>query len=316
MKAIWFVKKGTARLEEDPMPEMTSDSLLLQTVYSGLSNGTERNKLMGGNYGGEYPDRLGYQLVSRVVQCGADVDDFHVGDLVFSGKNSGHVEYHVAKESDLLVKVPEDISPVLAAMLGVASVSWHDARLAEVDVNDRVLITGAGLIGLFALQAVQAMGVTDVTIMDGNPNRMRLADELGAGEIINYRADDAKARLGESAPFSVVFECSGADILDDLIGVTWGDGVLTPFGRIVMVGGRFQVKYNFNAAASKQIKIISASHFDQSDLESVIHSAVQGSIRLKPLIWDVVPIERAADTYERLRENPREMLGTVFDWNS
>lgn len=73
MKGIWFTGKGIAAFIEEEKPVCSESTALLKTLYSGLSNGTERNKLMGGNYGsGSWPDRIGYQHVSEVIEVGSE----------------------------------------------------------------------------------------------------------------------------------------------------------------------------------------------------------------------------------------------------
>ena len=64
MKAITFTAQGTTSFTEEPEPTPGPDDLLLKTMYSGLSNGTERSFLMGGPYGGQkWPNRIAYLLV-------------------------------------------------------------------------------------------------------------------------------------------------------------------------------------------------------------------------------------------------------------
>ncbi len=103
--------------------------ILLRTprvLYSGVSGGTERSFLLGGSYGAErsWPKRVAYQHVSEVAEVGAKIARFKAGDIVFSSTFPGHVEYHVVRESDLIVKLPEGSDPVEAALLGVASVAF------------------------------------------------------------------------------------------------------------------------------------------------------------------------------------------------
>jgi NADPH:quinone reductase-like Zn-dependent oxidoreductase len=100
MQGITFVDKGKAEWVRESQPECAADTVLLKTMYSGISNGTERNVLMGGNYGGTWPRRIGYQKVSEIVACGERIDRFRVGDLVFTGTFTGHVEYHLARCSN------------------------------------------------------------------------------------------------------------------------------------------------------------------------------------------------------------------------
>jgi NADPH:quinone reductase-like Zn-dependent oxidoreductase len=160
---------------------------LLKTLYSGLSNGTERNKLMGGNYSrGKWPDRIGYQHVSQVVECGGKIQNFKEGDIVFTGTYPGHVPYHLAKESDLITKLPDTLDLPSAALYGVASVAMQNVRRVEVKPTDRILVIGLGLIGLFAVQAALAMGA-QVTVVDRNADRLEWARSFGARHVIDVR---------------------------------------------------------------------------------------------------------------------------------
>ena len=292
MKGVMFVEKGRAAFIEEPMPVCRLDTMLLQTLYSGVSNGTERSFLMGGNYGGYWPSRIAYQLVSRVVECGSEITRFKIGDIVYTGTYPGHVPFHLAREADLIVKLPEDFDLQSAALLGVASVSLHDARRAEVKVDDNVLVFGAGLIGQFSAQAARVMGV-QVTVADRHDDRLRLAAELGADRTVNTASAEGQAALKAHQPYSVIFECSGGDVLDQIIGTARHPGLIgrRAHARLVLVAGRFDVRYNFNAAGMAEVDILHTQHLDQRDLELVVRLAAKVDLRIRPLIRDVAPIE-------------------------
>lgn len=57
-----------------------------------------------------------------------------------------------------------------------------------------------------------------------------------------------------------------------------------------------------------------AGHSDNSDLESVVHHVEAKDIKIRPLISTVVPIDDALQVYDTLRDNPTDLLGTVFKW--
>jgi threonine dehydrogenase-like Zn-dependent dehydrogenase len=120
--------------------------------------------------------------------------------------------------------------------------------------------------------------------------------------------------LSSLAPFSVVLEASGANVLDEIIGATWGAGLIAPRARVLIIAGRDQVTYNFNAAQGHEVAVLHAGHFDQSDLEQVTRHAAAGRLKIRPLIQDVVPISEAPRIYETLRDRPNDLLGTVFIW--
>ena len=314
MKGIWFTSEGQAEFLDEPEPTCEEDTVLLRTIYSGLSNGTERNKLMGGNYSrGKYPDRIGYQHVSEVIECGEEITRFRKGDMVFTATFPGHVPFHVARESDLIVKLPDEMDKPAATLMGVASVSMHSVRRVDVNSDDRVLVFGAGPIGLFALQASVVTGA-EVVVVDRNIDRLDLASELGAAEVHDNTEDAAWDLLGKGGKFSVCLECSGADVLDRIIGQTWGDGVLAKNARLVFIAGRFETAFNFNAASSCRLVTYSSAHFAQDDLEQVLRLAGEGKIHLEKLVRDIVPIEEAIGIYDTLRDDKSKLLGTVFDW--
>jgi 2-desacetyl-2-hydroxyethyl bacteriochlorophyllide A dehydrogenase len=255
--------------------------------------------------------------VSRVVECGAEISRFKVGDIVYTGTYPGHVPFHLARETDLIIRLPDGFDLQCAALLGVASVAFHDARRAQVRVNDNVLVFGAGLIGQFAAQSAHVMGA-QVTVADRHDDRLRLAAGLGADRVINPASAEGLAALGAHKPYSVIFECSGGDVLDQIIGTPGHVSLIgrRAHARLVLVAGRFDVHYNFNAAGMAELDILHTQHFDQGDLEQVVRLAAKGEIRIRPLIRDIVPFQDAIRIFDRLRDDRSGLLGTIFDFTT
>jgi len=102
--------------------------------------------------------------------------------------------------------VPESISDDAAALLEPLSVGIWACRKAGVTAGSRVLITGAGPIGLVSVQAALAFGATEVVVSDVNPARLALAKDLGATAAVDARTDDL---TGLEHPPQVLLECSG-----------------------------------------------------------------------------------------------------------
>jgi 2-desacetyl-2-hydroxyethyl bacteriochlorophyllide A dehydrogenase len=316
MKGIMFVEEGQAALIDEEMPECTEDTMLLRTLYSGLSNGTERNFLVGGNYGAgrPYPKRIAYQQVSEVVACGDKITRFKPGDVVFVGKSLGHVEYRVAGESDLVTKLPDGFDLEAGALLGVAAVSYHDAKRARTTDGDNAIVFGDGPIGQFAAQAARALGAT-VTMVGHHDDRLAIARDLGADYVINSSDNSEGETLKPRAPYPLVFECSGADVLDQIIGAGGKQGLIgrKNGARVVLVAGRFDVTYNFNAAGAAEVDILHTTHFEQEDLEELVGLVSDGTIRIRPIIKDVVRFSDAVGVFDTLRDNKSALFGTVFD---
>lgn len=316
MRSIIFPEKGKAAFQDEPTPGCDPGTVLCQSVYTGLTNGTERNVLMGGNYGGTWPSRTGYQNVGSVLAVGIGVQGVQVGDTIFSGDFCQHRQYFAAPATaeKLIVKLPDAVDPRHAALFGVASVAMHDIRRSDVKLGEKVLVVGAGPIGQFTAQAARLAGAI-VTICDINENRLVIAKTLGAHATITLTTDAASwAAVKEAGPFDVVFEDSGADILDSVIGENWGQGVLKHRSRVVMIAGRGRVEYSFNAGQGYELCVFHAGHFGFDDLQQVCRFTAEGMLKIGPVIQDVVKVEKTIAIYDTLRDNPGSLFGVVFDW--
>ncbi|MFC4776326.1 zinc-binding dehydrogenase [Paenibacillus sp. GCM10023252] len=322
MRGVVFEAIGSPRFRTDlPVPACGDDQILIRTMYSGITNGTERNVLIGGNYGGRFPLSYGYQNVGEVVMIGEKTNTkLRIGDLVFSGQGGqGHREYIAVSgsndgdSSSLIVKLPERLEPQDAAMFGMASVAVNNVRRSGAGLGCHVLVVGLGPIGQFTAQAARAAGAR-VTTCDLVESRLALSLELGADEAINTGTEEGWERLKEAGPFDIVFEDSGAPVLDRLIGEGWAGGLVRMHGTVVMVAGRKEVNYNFNAAQAKQLNVLHVGHFDRIDLLTLTDLVAKGTIQTAPVIQDKVSIEEAEEQYIRLRDRSHEMMGVVFTW--
>jgi L-iditol 2-dehydrogenase len=114
-------------------------------------------------------------------------------------------EYVVVHEA-FAHPVPDSVGDDAAALLEPLSVGIWACMKARVTAGSRVLITGAGPIGLLSVQAALAFGATEVVVSDVNPVRLALARELGATMVIDAR--EASVTDLHRSP-EVLLECSG-----------------------------------------------------------------------------------------------------------
>jgi len=321
MRGLMFVEKGKAVLQDEPTPVCGTGQILCQTIYSGLTNGTERNFLVGGNYCGSWPSRCGYQNVGRVVEVGVGVKDYAMDDTVFSGMFNQHCEYFAVDVcrpaelyENLVIKLPPAVDPKHAALFGLASVALHDVRRANVKIGDRVLVVGAGPIGQFTAQAAAATGAV-VTIVDLDAHRLDIARQCGVPNAVRITGDASWTELKQDGGFDIVFEDSGAPVLDHLL-EGWGPGILKWRGKLVVIAGRQRVDYGFNSGQGKELEINQAGHFFREDLAQLARFVAAGSIKIGLVIQDVVPFRDMVGIYDRLRDRPNSLFGTVFDWTT
>jgi L-iditol 2-dehydrogenase len=125
--------------------------------------------------------------------------------------------------------IPDTITDNAAALLEPLSVGVWACRKGGVTAGSRVLITGAGAVGLVSLQTALAFGAQEVWVSDVNPSRLAVASELGASTTID--AGEVVGLSDLDAPPDVLLECSGFP-------GAIGDGIraLGPAGRAVLVG--------------------------------------------------------------------------------
>jgi 2-desacetyl-2-hydroxyethyl bacteriochlorophyllide A dehydrogenase len=313
MKQLTFLAKGAPALCDAPDPIPGPDRMILRTLWSALSNGTERALLMGETYnkGQSYPVHPGYQAICRVVAVGDEVTRFAPGDTVFAGTFGAHAEFQAVHEEDLVVKLPADSDHRALAFLAVAAVSWNNIGLTRILPQERVLVIGAGLIGQFAVQAARIAGGS-VALASRSADRLRAAQAAGPVEILET---GDLVQIHDAGPFAVVAECSGAENLDAIIGDISGPRLIAPRGgRLALIAGRDRVSYDCVGAQCRALTIYHCTHFLQQHLEEVVRLFDAGLMTSSPFLRDVVPARQIAHCYERLRDAPGELFGALFDW--
>lgn len=293
-----------------PTPgEPVGKQVKTQTLFSGITNGTERNDLVRGNYAHAdeaLPAGWGYQNVGRVIAVGPDVTTLQVGDLLYM--SADHMEYVLMAEDGLLIKLPPEIDQQQAALFGMSGVAMRTCRNAELKMGERLLIVGAGFIGQMAAQIAAVMGAR-VTLCDVDANRLALARQIGATDAALNVSDDGWIEHIPDASFDAVIDLAGVPGMEDRL--IWAARIK---GRVIFIAGRTRVDYSFNQAQVREIIIKQNSHFDTGDLANLCRMVSRKLIKIEPLLRDVVPVEQAGAIYETLRDNPNQLSGTVFTW--
>ncbi len=207
-------KTGELSVQDVPAPVVRSGGLLVRTMSSLVSAGTERATVELGRKSllGKAMDRpdlvskvfdkikrdgileaiqsaasrlesplpLGYSSSGVVIEIGEGCAEFHIGDRVACG-GMGHASHAEAVfvPKNLVVKIPETVSFEEAAFTTVGAIAMQGVRVAQVSIGESVAVIGLGLVGLIAVQILKAAGCR-VIGSDLAESRLKRALELGA----------------------------------------------------------------------------------------------------------------------------------------
>jgi predicted dehydrogenase/threonine dehydrogenase-like Zn-dependent dehydrogenase len=207
-------KSGELAVVDSPAPVCHAGGILVQSLFSLISTGTEMMKVaearmsMVGKARAR-PDQvrkvldtvsqqgalvtykkvmsrldsytpLGYSLCGVVVEVGKGAEEFQVGQVVAAAGNEYalHAEYNWIPVN-LCAAVPQGVSPQHAAFATVGSIAMHGVRRAEVQLGDVACVIGLGLVGQLVVRLLVASGVR-VIGLDVIEERCRLAEQAGA----------------------------------------------------------------------------------------------------------------------------------------
>lgn len=186
-RALWYVDRGrVALLEERLHTQIGSDDVLLRTLYSTVSRGTERLVFLGAVPDSErsrmrapmqagqfpFPVKYGYCTVARIELGPTEL----VGHVAFC--LHPHQDFIVAPK-DFIQLIPKGIPPrraVLAANMETALNAHWDAGTKP---GDRVIVIGGGIVGLLTAYLASRIAGCEVTLVDISQSRQRLAKHLG-----------------------------------------------------------------------------------------------------------------------------------------
>lgn len=208
MRAKSLLLTAPKRLEwiETDLPDPGANELLVETLSGAISVGTELPHFLGKSRGvaPTYPAMTGYENLAHVLACGASIERLMTGDRIVSFY--GH-RTHALIPEDKAIRVPEHVSDELAILSILSCDVAKGVRKVMPQPKHRVLITGAGTIGLLTLWTLRRYGVERVDVIEPQANRRQLASRFGAANV--FSADGPDLIDDE---YSFGFECSSRDV--------------------------------------------------------------------------------------------------------
>ncbi|HEU4355211.1 MAG TPA: zinc-binding dehydrogenase, partial [Actinomycetota bacterium] len=217
--AVVFAAPNEVEIRTVELADVGPRDVRIRTVYSGVSQGTER-WLLTDRYrwtGGtpQYPHFPGYQAAGVVEEVGAEIDDLRPGDHVFAQATrfaDPAGRYGLGSHTGTLVQAREDVTRLdpsvdlaAASLLRMAGVSRHGVRLTGVDPGDLVVVIGQGMIGQMSAQAARREGAR-VIAADRIAARVEASAKHSADRAVDTSVEDLATVVREESP-------DGADVV-------------------------------------------------------------------------------------------------------
>lgn len=256
MRASFLVEPGVIEMREMDTPTPDDDQVLVKVAAVGVC-GSDVHFYAHGNIGTmimNKPFVLGHELSGTITAVGKDVDPSRIGkrvavepqrpcrtckqcragrynlcpEIIFYAVphvNGAFTEY-VTIQNDFAFDLPDNVSFEAGALLEPLSVAIWSCQRAQISVGSRVLITGAGPIGVIVAQTAKAFGASEVIITDTVESRRTFALSHGASRAI----DPTKESLN-GLDVDVFIDATG-------VGKAVYDGIkaVGPNGRVILVG--------------------------------------------------------------------------------
>jgi len=336
MLAAFCTEPGRIELREIPRPEPTPGRVIVKVRNCGIC-GSDLHY-----YHGHLPAPAvcpGHEMSGEVAEVGAGVDGFAPGDRVAiepaitcgrcpgcRGGNyqlcaefqilgthaaGGFAEY-VEIPAYALFKLPGDLDWATAALTEPLAVGVHGIRLGNVRLGDRVLVLGAGTIGLLAALAARAAGAAEVLITARHPHQRQAAERLGATPF-SEGGDDLQAYAFEH-PIDVTVETVGgeADTLSQAIYCT------RPGGSVVVLGlftGQSQI--NALVLMLKEIRLIGSIMYGRqgprADFDVALEVLRQNREAAATLITHRLPLRQIGDGFRIAADKKEKSIKVTIE---
>lgn len=322
MKALIYEGPKEMNMREVPVPSPNRGEIVIRVEYSGIC-GSELSGYLGQNSLRIPPLIMGHEFSGTIASLGDGVSRFKRGDrvtanpLVSCGQCdecvSGHpqlcasrqllgahlpgsfAEYVAVAEKNVYT-LPNSLSLESAAMAEPFACGIHACRLLQLDPSDRLLIVGAGPIGLFTMLAAQLFGLEQIVVMDINKERLQIVRELGG---IPVPGPEELAAVRPSKGFDAALDAVGHGSTRQTCLHALRSGGRMAFSGLHSADSELPV----NHIIRNEIRIVGAFAYTPRDFESALQWLADGKANLLP--WtEIRPLSEGKVCFEKLLNSP------------
>lgn len=327
-QCLFFTGIGQVGTGDTELPDPGPDDIVVTTILSSISPGTELRCLAGDQDGlgrDSFPFIPGYSLVGRVTQATGRHAAL-LGKTVFcAGARQarhraawgGHIS-HAVVPGDAVVVVPEGIRAEDAVLAKLAAISHRGVLLAKPQHEEAVVVVGLGPIGqlsarLFAQAGARVLG------LDLSAERVAIAQRAGIQALVPSDGLDATVRrvLPRGAP--IVVDATGArrllpETMNLLRDKPWDDSAVGPARLVVQGSYPGDVTVPSTTAFVKEMMMLWPRDSERSDMERILALLARREISFDGLLAGVFAPAEAQAVYDRLRAAQAGFLTAAFRW--
>ena len=320
------------------MPQPGPGEVLLRVRACGI-DGTDLKLLDGFGYVPELPFVMGHEIAGEVIECGADVTGFTVGDrvVVYNFVTCGSCVYcrsfrdqlcldmrgivgildvpggyaeTVCLPAQQLIRLPDGVTfEDGATCCDAGMTALHAVDRADVSIGDRALVIGVGGVGSIVTQILAASGV-DVIAADADAGKESWAKAQGAATFLSASADElADEGLRHSGAM-------GVDRVIDVVGLEdtmrSGFAALRRGGRMVIVGYTPEaLPLPGKELAQNEKEVIGARAGRRDDLRRCL--ALYRTGKLRSIVRASYPLQQVNEALDELRGGVIGRIVLTFD---
>lgn len=324
MKAVVLTETNKLVVEERPMPTREADEVILRVRAAGICGSDVPRVFAGKVY--HFPLVLGHEFAGEVVdaedpaligthaavfpllpcrKCAMCAEEEYplCADYDYYGsRRDGAMEEYLAVKIWNLIPAPEGLSFEEAAMCEPAAVARHAVMRANLKGGERVLVFGAGPIGLMLGQWAMSMGAASVAYADIDERKLAFAEQMGF------------TRQAEGVRYDVVIEGAGApSALQGAIAAA------EPFGRLVLMGNAARdmdiPQPVYQQILRKQLTLSgtwnSSYNSRINDWKAALEAMASGALNAKALITHTYPLEETRAAFDLMGDR-KEFFNKVM----
>ena len=347
MKALVLTEYNSFAIQELPRPTLAPDEVLVRVQAVGICGSDVHG--MDGSTGRRIPPMvMGHEAAGIIADVGDAVHGWHAGDRVtFDStiyklddwysrrglynlsdgrevlgvstatadrpgfKRQGAFAEFVAVPQHILYRIPDAVTFTQAALVEPVAVALHAVSLTPIQVNDSAVVVGAGMIGLFVIQALRLAGCGQIIAIDLDNDRLALAQTLGATHALNADSGNLATQVRD------LTHGRGADVAFEVVGVSATVNTAIDCVRkgatVTLVGNLSPtVTMPLQAIVTQQLRIQGSCAIN-GEYEAALDLIASGRIDVLAILSAEAPLTEGPDWFRRLYDKEKGLIKVVLN---